>query len=108
MRKLLNTRLELLLLLVWLRPLMWSSHLATPDLTLHRPLSPRCSTLPPRLTRVLSKLSLRLSLSRRVTKLVLHSEAALLAKLGIRPFSYGRLSCLFMTMGQSLAPWCLT
>ncbi|KAB2091467.1 hypothetical protein ES319_A03G193000v1 [Gossypium barbadense] len=36
------------------------------------------------------------------------SEAALLAKLGIRPFSYGRLSCLFMTMGQSLAPWCLT
>ncbi|MBA0711936.1 hypothetical protein Golax_011066 [Gossypium laxum] len=71
MRKLLNTRLELLLVLVWLRPLMWSSHLATPDLTLHRPLSPRCSTFPPRLTRVLSKLSLRLSLSRRVTKLVL-------------------------------------
>ncbi|MBA0682897.1 hypothetical protein Goari_024583, partial [Gossypium aridum] len=31
------------------------------------------------------------------------SEPALLAKLGIRPFSYGRLSCLFMTMGQSLA-----
>uniref|UniRef100_A0A9I9EKH3 60S acidic ribosomal protein P0 n=1 Tax=Cucumis melo TaxID=3656 RepID=A0A9I9EKH3_CUCME len=84
---------------------MSSFYQATQGLIHLRPLSSRFLIFQPRLTRILSKLSLLWSSLRRVIRLdLLRRAAALLAKLGIRPFSYGLVVLSVYDNGSVFSP----